>query len=328
MKNSAFKGSLILLLVSFLWGISFIFQSMASNYMDAYTILYLRSLIGALTILPFMLFFLKKDKKNNIKYNKKDMIIAPLLCGIALCFASLFQQLGLETVSAGKTGFLTSLYIILVPIFGLFLHKKCGLNVYISIFIALIGLLLLSFDFESGFTFSSGDLLILVGTLFFAIQILLVDHYSKKTNVYYLSFGQLIIQGIISFIIRLIIGFDVNAFLEMMNLESIISILFIGIVSSGIAYTLQMVGQKSDVNPTVASLILSLESVFSAVSAVIIYQFYKFSDVNQNMSIEEIIGSIVMFVAVIFSQLPSSWFKIKKKSEIKEIDGKNETNNT
>ena len=323
MKNSAFKGSLVLLLVAFLWGVSFIFQSMASKYMDAYTILYLRSIVGALTILPFMLFFLKKDKKNNIKYKKKDLIIAPLLCGIALCLASLFQQMGLETVSAGKTGFLTSLYIILVPIFGLFLHKKCGLNVYISILIALIGLLLLSFDFKSGFSFSTGDLLILVGTLFFAIQILIVDYYSSKINVYYLSFGQLIVQGIISFIIRLILGFDINSFINMMNLESIIAILFIGIVSSGVAYTLQMVGQKMGVNPTIASLILSLESVFSAISAVIIYQFYKFSDVNQNMSIEEIFGSIIMFIAVIFSQLPSSRFKIKKK----ENSGENKNQN-
>ena len=323
MKNSAFKGSLVLLLVAFLWGVSFIFQSMASKYMDAYTILYLRSIVGALTILPFMLFFLKKDKKNNIKYKKKDLIIAPLLCGIALCLASLFQQMGLETVSAGKTGFLTSLYIILVPIFGLFLHKKCGLNVYISILIALIGLLLLSFEFKSGFSFSSGDLLILVGTLFFAIQILLVDYYSSKINVYYLSFGQLIVQGIISFIIRLILGFDINSFINMMNLESIIAILFIGIVSSGVAYTLQMVGQKMGVNPTIASLILSLESVFSAISAVIIYQFYKFSDVNQNMSIEEIFGSIIMFIAVIFSQLPSSWFKIKKKENSEENKNQN-----
>ena len=323
MKNNAFKGSLVLLLVAFLWGISFIFQSMASKYMDAYTILYLRSIVGALTILPFMLFFLKEDKKNNIKYKKKDLIIAPLLCGIALCLASLFQQMGLETVSAGKTGFLTSLYIILVPIFGLFLHKKCGLNVYISIVIAIGGLLLLSFDFKSGFSFSSGDLLILVGTLFFAIQILLVDHYSSKINVYYLSFGQLIVQGIISFIIRLVLGFDINSFINMMNLESIIAILFIGIVSSGIAYTLQMVGQKMGVNPTVASLILSLESVFSAISAVIIYQFYKFSDVNQNMSIEEIFGSIIMFIAVIFSQLPSSWFKFKRKKKIEESQNQN-----
>lgn len=312
MKNTSLKGSLILLLVAFLWGISFVFQSNATKYMDAYTILYLRSLVGALTILPFMIYFLKKDKQNNIKSKKIDLIIAPILCGIALCLSSIFQQIGLETVSAGKTGFLTSLYIILVPLFSLFLHKKCGINVYISIVVALGGLFLLSFDFKSGFSFSSGDLFVLIGALFFAIEILLVDYFSNKVNVFYLSFGQLVFQGIVSFLIRLILGFDVNAFINMINVESVISILFIGVISSGIAYTLQMVGQK-EVDPTVSSLILSLESVFSAVSAVIIYQFYKFSNVNQNMSIEEIFGSIIMFIAVIFSQLPSEWFKIKRK---------------
>lgn len=300
------------MLVAFLWGISFVFQSNATKYMDAYTILYLRSLVGALTILPFMIYFLKKDKQNNIKSKKIDLIIAPILCGIALCLSSIFQQIGLETVSAGKTGFLTSLYIILVPLFSLFLHKKCGINVYISIVVALGGLFLLSFDFKSGFSFSSGDLFVLIGALFFAIEILLVDYYSNKVNVFYLSFGQLVFQGIVSFLIRLILGIDVNAFINMINVESVISILFIGVISSGIAYTLQMVGQK-EVDPTVSSLILSLESVFSAVSAVIIYQFYKFSNVNQNMSIEEIFGSIIMFIAVIFSQLPSEWFKIKRK---------------
>ncbi len=305
-----------MLLVAFLWGISFVFQSNATKYMDAYTILYLRSLVGALTILPFMFYFLKKDKQNNFKSKKIDLIIAPILCGTALCLSSIFQQIGLETVSAGKTGFLTSLYIILVPLFSLFLHKKCGINVYISIVIALGGLFLLSFDFKSGFSFSSGDLFVLIGALFFAIEILLVDYYSNKVNVFYLSFGQLVFQGIVSFLIRLILGFDVDAFINMINVESVISILFIGVISSGIAYTLQMVGQK-EVDPTVSSLILSLESVFSAVSAVIIYQFYKFSNVNQNMSIEEIFGSIIMFIAVIFSQLPSERFKIIRKNDEK-----------
>ncbi len=164
--NKSIKGSLILLIVSFIWGIAFVFQANAAKYMDAYSILYLRSFIGALSLLPVAIFSLKKDKKENKVYAKKDMTIAPILCGIALCFASLFQQLGMEEVSAGKTGFITSLYIVLVPIFSLFLHKKCGINVYISIVIALLGLVLLSFDFSNGFSFSISDILILIGTIF------------------------------------------------------------------------------------------------------------------------------------------------------------------
>lgn len=316
-KKEEIGGSLILLLVAFLWGVSFVFQSNVTKYMDSYSILYLRSFIGIIALSPFLIFTLLKDRKNNIKRNKKDLILGPLCCGICLFLASLFQQIGLETTSAAKTGFITSLYIILVPIFSLFLKKKCGINVYISVVIAVIGLLFLSFDFSEGFSFTLGDFFVFIGAIFFALQILSVDYFSKRVNIYYLSSFQLLTQGIIALIIALIKGITITSFTSMFTLESTISILFMGIISSAVAYTLQMSGQKY-VNPTVSSLILSLESVFSALSAVIIYQFYKFSDVNQNMTIEEIIGSIIVFLAVILSQLPISIFKRKKKDDSRE----------
>lgn len=316
-KKEEIGGSLILILVAFLWGVSFVFQSNVTKYMDSYSILYLRSFIGIIALSPFLIFTLLKDRKNNIKRNKKDLILGPLCCGICLFLASLFQQIGLETTSAAKTGFITSLYIILVPIFSLFLKKRCGINVYISVVIAVIGLLFLSLDFSQGFSFTLGDLFVFIGAIFFALQILSVDYFSKRLNIYYLSSFQLLTQGIIALIIALIKGITITSFTSMFTLESTISILFMGIISSAVAYTLQMVGQKY-VNPTVSSLILSLESVFSALSAVIIYQFYKFSDVNQNMTIEEIIGSIIVFLAVILSQLPISIFKHKKKDDLKE----------
>ena len=316
-KKEEIGGSLILILVAFLWGVSFVFQSNVTKYMDPYSILYLRSFIGIIALSPFLIFTLLKDRKNNIKRNKKDLILGPLCCGICLFLASLFQQIGLETTSAAKTGFITSLYIILVPIFSLFLKKRCGINVYISVVIAVIGLLFLSLDFSQGFSFTLGDLFVFIGAIFFALQILSVDYFSKRLNIYYLSSFQLLTQGIIALIIALIKGITITSFTSMFTLESAISILFMGIISIAVAYTLQMVGQKY-VNPTVSSLILSLESVFSALSAVIIYQFYKFSDVNQNMTIEEIIGSIIVFLAVILSQLPISIFKHKKKDDLKE----------
>lgn len=316
-KKEEIGGSLILILVAFLWGVSFVFQSNVTKYMDSYSILYLRSFIGIIALSPFLIFTLLKDRKNNIKRNKKDLILGPLCCGVCLFLASLFQQIGLETTSAAKTGFITSLYIILVPIFSLFLKKRCGINVYISVVIAVIGLLFLSLDFSQGFSFTLGDLFVFIGAIFFALQILSVDYFSKRLNIYYLSSFQLLTQGIIALIITLIKGITITSFTSMFTLESTISILFMGIISSAVAYTLQMVGQKY-VNPTVSSLILSLESVFSALSAVIIYQFYKFSDVNQNMTIEEIIGSIIVFLAVILSQLPISIFKHKKKDDLKE----------
>ena len=270
-KKEEIGGSLILILVAFLWGVSFVFQSNVTKYMDSYSILYLRSFIGIIALSPFLIFTLLKDRKNNIKRNKKDLILGPLCCGICLFLASLFQQIGLETTSAAKTGFITSLYIILVPIFSLFLKKRCGINVYISVVIAVIGLLFLSLDFSQGFSFTLGDLFVFIGAIFFALQILSVDYFSKRLNIYYLSSFQLLTQGIIALIIALIKGITITSFTSMFTLESTISILFMGIISSAVAYTLQMVGQKY-VNPTVSSLILSLESVFSALSAVIIYQ--------------------------------------------------------
>lgn len=310
------KGSLILLLAAFLWGIAFIAQSTAIKYMDAFSVLYLRSLVGVIALLPFYIVSRIKEKKNNIRReNKKiDYILGPLFCGLCLCLGSIFQQIGMKSVSAGKSGFITSMYILLVPLFSLFLKKKCGINVYISLVIAVVGLLLLSFDFSSGLNFTSGDLLILIGTIFFALQILVIDYYGNKLNTFYLSIGQLLTQGIIMFIAELIKGFNVETFISMFNIESIVAILFLGIFSSAVAYTLQMVGQKY-VNPTVASLILSLESVFSALGSVIIYQFYKFSDIDQNLSLTEIFGCLILFGAVIFSQLPTYLFIIKNKNE-------------
>lgn len=313
--NKELKGSLILFLVAFIWGLAFVFQSICAEYMDAYTVLYFRSFIALIFLAPILIYSLRKDKKENRKYSLKDMIISGVFCGIFLSLASLFQQLGIEKVSAGKTGFLTSVYILVVPILALFLKKKSTWNVYLAILIGLIGLFIMSIDFSNfSFSFGSGEALILLGSLFFAFQIITIDHYSNRTNLILLSCIQLLIQGIINLIIRLFLGIDSASFISMFNLKSIISILFIGIFSSGVAYTLQLIGQK-DVNPTVSSLIMSLESVFGALCSVIIYQFYKFSSVDQNMSLEEIIGSIILFSAVIFSKLPEKWFTKKEKSE-------------
>lgn len=318
--NKQFKGSLILLLTAFLWGLAFVAQSVASsNNMHPFTVLYSRSFVAVIVLFPFFLVSRKKEGKREVK--KRDLILGPILCGLCLCLGSLFQQTGMETTSAGKSGFLTSMYIILVPIFSLFLKRKCGINVYISLPIAVIGLLLLSFDFSGGLSFNTGDLLILIGTIFFALQIIFIDYYSKVLNTFYLSIGQLSTQGILMLIARIISCSTQGSFTNPFNnIHSILAILFLGIFSSAIAYTLQLVGQK-DVNPTVSSLILSLESVFSAISSVIIYQFYKFSEIDQNMSLTEILGALILFLAVCFSQLPSSLFR-KKPKYYKDITNK------
>ena len=174
----------------------------------------------------------------------------------------------------------------------------------------MIGMGLLCFGNE--FSLSKGDLFLFIGALLFTAQILTIDYFSPKANLFTFSLIQNAIVGVLSTILMVIFEPPVAENLK----NSIISLLFLGLFSSGIAYTIQISTQKY-LNPTIASLIMSLESVFSLLCGVIIYKFYKFSDVPQNLTIPEIIGCIVMFIAIILSQLPSSWFEFKKKKKDK-----------
>ena len=203
------------------------------------------------------------------------------------------------------------LLLLLVPIFAyLLFKKKIGFNIIIAIVIAMIGMGLLCFG--NDFSLSKGDLFLFIGALLFTAQILTIDYFSPKANLFTFSLIQNAIVGVLSTILMFIFEPPVAENLK----NSIISLLFLGLFSSGIAYTIQISTQKY-LNPTIASLIMSLESVFSLLCGVIIYKFYKFSDVPQNLTIPEIIGCIVMFIAIILSQLPSSWFEFKKKKKDK-----------
>lgn len=309
-KKSEFKNVIFLLSASFLWGITFINQSICAKYMDSYMVLFLRSLIGAVSIFPLMIYSIKKNKNQDQRINSsfKDLLLGALVCGGSLTLASLFQQTGLKTVSASKGGFITALYIVLVPFFGIFLKKRLKINTLLGIIISLIGSFVLSFNFNENLSIGKGDVFVFIGSIFFALQIIGIEIFSKKINLIVLSFLQLITQGIISFIV----GFSVKGsswFINnTFNLESIISVIAIGILSSGIAFTLQILGQKN-YDPSKASLLLSLESVFSAICSTILYSFYKFSDVNQYMSVPQIIGAILIFIGVIVSQLDFNKFK-------------------
>ena len=307
-KKVEITNCLLLIFAAFLWGVAFVFQSMASNSLGTFSINTFRSFIATLFLLPFMIFSLNKEKKNGIKTNYKFGIIGGAFAGIFLALASIFQQLGVSTTSTSKSGFITAFYIILVPIFSLFLKKKCGNNVYIAIVIALLGLGLLTLN--SSFTLEIGDLYLFIGSIFFAFQIMVIDHFSPKTNTYLIMVIQMFISAIVSLPFMLIFEtFSLNDFTS-----ALLPLLFLGIVSNGIAYTIQVKTQKV-LNPTVASLLMSLESVFSSLSGVIIYTFYQFSEVSQYLNLQQSIGCVVMFIAVILSELPSNWFTIKYRKE-------------
>ena len=212
-----------------------------------------------------------------------------IACGIALFAASNFQQFGIKYTTVGKAGFITACYIVIVPIIGLFLKKKCSPFIWTAVVMALIGLYLLCIT--DGFSIGLGDVLVLVCAFLFSLHILVIDYFSPKADGVKLSCIQFLVCGILSMIPALV--------LEHPQISSILTawlpILYAGIMSCGVAYTLQIVGQKN-VNPTVASLILSLESCISVLAGWVI--------LGQKLSAKELLGCVIMFAAIILAQLP------------------------
>ncbi len=297
MKKEQMKNSLLLLLTAFIWGVAFVAQSVGGEAVGCFTFNGVRSLIGAIVLIP-VIFFLDRQKKKELgeekfleqKGDKKTLILGGICCGVMLCIASNFQQFGISFTTVGKAGFITAMYILIVPIFGLFMKKKVGAKVWIGVVLATIGLYMLCMTSES-FSLSKGDFLVLICALFFSLHILIIDYFSPKVDGVRMSCIQFFVCGVISTAIAFVT--------ESPSLHSILSgwlpILYAGVLSCGVAYTLQIVGQKN-MDPTVASLILSLESVFSVLAGWVI--------LNQTLSGREILGCILMFLAIILAQLP------------------------
>ena len=291
------KNSLVLLLTAFIWGVAFVAQSVGGDAVGCFTFNGVRSLIGAAVLLP-VIAFLDKQKKKELgedqflaqKGDKKTLILGGISCGVMLCIASNFQQFGISFTTVGKAGFITAMYILIVPILGLFMKKKVGMKVWLGVILATVGLYMLCMTSES-FSLSKGDLLVLVCAGFFSLHILIIDYFSPKVDGVRLSCIQFFVCGLISTVIAFIF--------ENPNLGAILSgwlpILYAGVMSCGVAYTLQIIGQKN-MDPTVASLILSLESVFSVLAGWVL--------LNQKLSIRELFGCVLMFLAIILAQLP------------------------
>ena len=291
------KNSLILLLTAFIWGVAFVAQSVGGEAVGCFTFNGVRSLIGGLVLLP-VISFLDRQKKKELgeeafleqKGDKKTLLIGGISCGLMLCIASNFQQLGISFTTVGKAGFITAMYILIVPILGLFMKKKVGMKVWLGVVLATIGLYMLCMTSER-FSLSKGDLLVLICAGFFSLHILIIDYFSPKVDGVRLSCIQFFVCGIISTVIAFVF--------ENPNGSAILSgwlpILYAGVLSCGVAYTLQIIGQKN-MDPTVASLILSLESVFSVLAGWVI--------LKQTLSVRELFGCVLMFLAIILAQLP------------------------
>ena len=290
MKKEQIKGSLLLFLAAIIWGVAFVAQSVGMDYVGPFTFNCVRTLIGGIVLIPCIVFLNRgKVKKTTNFTEKKRLLLGGICCGIALATGSTLQQFGIMYTTVGKAGFITAFYIIIVPILGLFLGKKCGLSVWISVVIALAGLYFLCI--MDGFSIGKGDIYVFLGAIAFSIHILVIDHFTQFNDGVKMSCIQFFVCGILCFVPMMLFEHpEISVILLAWK-----PILYAGVMSCGVAYTLQIVGQKN-MNPTVASLILSLESVTSVIAGFLV--------LHQNLSHRELIGCGLMFIAIVLAQLP------------------------
>lgn len=300
MKSRQVRNSILLVLTAFIWGIAFVAQSEGGNAVGPFTFNGIRSLIGSIVLLPVIALLDRMkltSKKPVTKAEKKTLLIGGLSCGVLLFLASSAQQLGICLgTPAGKAGFLTACYILLVPVLGLFLKKKCGVRVWVGIAITLVGLYLLCMS--ETLRLQRSDLLLLACALLFAVHILVVDYFSPQVDGVRMSCIQFLVCGILSLIPMFFSEIRVGADVWLAKLTAPgawLAILYAGVLSCGVAYTLQIVGQNG-INPTVASMLLSLESVFSVLAGWII--------LKQSLGAKELLGCGLIFIAIILAQLP------------------------
>jgi len=305
------KGNTFLLLTALIWGTTFVAQRKGMDYIGPFTYTGIRSLVGCLVLIPIIILFSKLAKKNEGEKappsaaekakDRKVLIIGGISCGAAVFTANSLQQIGLVSTTAGKAGFITALYIIIVPIFGIFLKRKIRPIVWLAAVLGIFGLYLLSIKSQDGFSISKGDFFVLLSAFAFAVHILVVDHFSPKADGIKLSCIQFLSCGLIAIPFMLI--------LEHPQIPQILAcwlpILYAGVISCGGAYTFQILGQKYT-EPTVASLILSLESVFAAIAGALL--------LGETMMPREVWGCVIVFTAIILAQLPSRRDRLPAKN--------------
>ena len=310
-KTHKLRNTFFLLLTAMIWGAAFLAQSVSMDYIGPFTFICLRSVIGGLFLIPVIIVLdgirkksqnesadvvnsenvlhIETEEKQRLSWKNKQLIEGGIVCGIFLFFANCFQQTGIQYTTVGKAGFITTFYIIIVPLIGLFFKKYCGILTWIGVVIALAGLYFLCITQK--LTIQRGDALILCCSVLYAGQILAIDHYNPFVDGVKMSCIQFLTGGILGAVFMLLFE---NPSIAMI-LSAAGPILYTGIMSTGVGYTLQIVGQKG-LNPTVAALILSLESVFSALSG------YVF--LHQVLTTRELIGCALMFIAIVLAQLP------------------------
>lgn len=301
-KNNTMLANFALLITAFLWGISFVAQKAGMEYMGPFSFNCVRSFLGGLSLIPviYIAKLIKEDDRPKKLKHLQHILLAKagISCGAALFTAMSIQQYSMLAASAGKAGFISSLYIIFVPIISMFFGHKLSKNVKISLILAVIGLYLLCYKSNNSAGFDLYDILLLISAFFYGVQILVVNYFSKRLNAVKVCCAQFFVVGILS--IPLVLLFETLNFQNIVDCK--VPLFFAGILTCGVAYTLQIFGQKYT-TPVIAVLILCLESVFAVLGGVVI--------LHESMTPKEISGCIFMISAVILSQL--HWNMIKKK---------------
>jgi len=294
--NNTVKSTFFLTITAMIWGVSFVVQKQGMDYIGPAMFQGLRTLLGAVALFLGLCFV---NRFHSMAFSKR-VIVGGILCGSFLASASIIQQVALNIVPAGKTGFLTALYIVLVPIIGIFLKRKPHWNTWVSVSIATIGLYFLCIKAGTGFDIEPWDIAIIFTAFLFAGHILCIDHMIEgmsARDVVKLCIVQFVFTGMLSLILAPVIDvFFVEKVFDLAGMkDGIYTILYCGLLSTAIGYTFQAIGQRY-ANPSAASIILSMESVFSVLGAFVL--------INERLSVREIIGCCIMFIAVTIAQLP------------------------
>ena len=297
-------GNVLLALAAFIWGTSFVAQSESVGLVEPFTFNGSRMVIGSLCILPVALLSSRSPKNSDgpVGHRKpnKAVLIGGIICGAVIFVAANLQQFGIENgTTAGKSGFITALYVVMVPVVSIFLKKKLRKTIWIGIVLAVFGLYLLCVKTGDGSAICIGDVITLFCAMAFTGHILVIDYFSPKVNGVWLSCIQFFVGGVLSVVCMFI--FEHPSAQNI--LSAAIPILYSGVMSSGVAYTLQIVGQKYT-DPTVASLIMCMESVFAVLSGWII--------LGDALGAREIIGCVLMFTAILLAQIPADKLTLKK----------------
>lgn len=297
MKNTQLRNTLLLMLCAFIWGTAFVAQDVGSDYLGAYSFLMGRSWLACVFLLALVLVRRGIQKRRDpcapFWFGDRRVLIAgALCCGTALFAASAAQQLGIATTGTAKAGFMTALYVVMVPACGILFGRRPGLKLWLCVAASVAGLYLLCLAGRASLSLTGGEWLLLLCALLFTVQILFVNRFSPRLDGVQLSLGEFLVVAVLSTIFMFIFEHPTAEQFR----GAAVSIAYCGIMSSGVAYTLQIVGQKN-LDPTIASLAMCLESVFSAIAGWLI--------LGQTLSATEIAGCALMFAAIVVSQLPN-----------------------